>query len=217
MCARRRPGSRVPGMRRSVAPGSLLALPLTSAEADRAEVRVLLDPSHAERSARENLRIFGDGVLVEVRYRGQSLIPGMWADPRILQIPVEGHESVRAADLRLPAVILGSGAHAQLAWGETRWPMALDSALAIPQSCRPGVHSAAQLRRLALVALGRRDEVALTLWQDPAMDVPWHDVRLVPHAAAWFSAAQVPVGMRYADAADWQGFPVERLLREEHR
>lgn len=119
---------------------------------------------------------------------------------------------VRGSDLRLPAALLGTGSEAVLAWGETRWRLQLDSAIAVPDSCRPGLHSAAQLRRLALVALGRREQVALTLWQDPSWDVPWHDVRLVPRAADWFSIAGVPSGLRYADAARAQGVPVERLL-----
>src|SRR5699024_11198195 len=51
-----------------------------------------------------------------------------------------------------------------------------------------------------LVALGRRDEVALTLWRQDGFEVPWHDVRLIPRAAWWFEIAQVPPGTRYADA-----------------
>lgn len=62
------------------------------------------------------------------------------------------------------------------------------------------------------MALGRRDDVALTLWRDPAFEVPWHDVRLVGRARWWFAMAQVPSGMRYADAARTQGLDVERFL-----
>ena len=56
-----------------------------------------------------------------------------------------------------------------------------------------------------LVALGRRSEIALTLWQAPDLEIPWHDVRLLPHAQRWFELAGVPPGTRYADAERIQG------------
>ena len=55
------------------------------------------------------------------------------------------------------------------------------------------------------MAAGRRQEVALTLWRDPGFEVPWQDVRLVPHARWWFEMADVPPTATYADAARLQG------------
>lgn len=209
-----RPGRSRPT--RSAGPGDELALPLAPREGDDARVRVLLDMRTLATNApdaAEHLAVFGDGVLVEVRVRDRLVLPGVWAERSVLELaPTGRHETVLAEDLRLPAAVVGGTGRTSLAWGETRWPLPLDATVAIPSSCRPGPHSLPELRRLALHAAGRRAEIALTLWQDPGFDVPWRDVRLVPHATWWFEIAQVPPGTRYADAAAHQGVDVERLL-----
>ncbi|PWH05752.1 hypothetical protein DEO23_11140 [Brachybacterium endophyticum] len=196
--------------------GDVLRLPLTAREGDAAEVRVLLDLRELrgrDQAAAEHLSVLGEGVLVEVRVGGRLLLPGAWTERSLLDLAADGqHRPVRAGDLRLPAVVLGGTGRTTLAWGETRWPLQLDASVAIPASCRPSPHSLPELRRLVLHASGRRAEIALTLWQDPRFDVPWHDVRLVPRASWWFEIAQVPEGMRYADAAASQDVRVDRLL-----
>jgi hypothetical protein len=201
--------------------GQVLALPLTQDDGDAAQVRVLLDLRELARRdsvAAEHLAAFGDGVLVEVRAGGRLVLPGAWAERSVLGLaPAGPSQRVREADLRMPAAVVGGTGRTALAWGETRWPLPLDATVAIPSSCRPGPHSLPELRRLALHAAGRRREIALTLWQDPGFDVPWRDVRLVPHASWWFEIAQVPPGMRYADAAAAQGLEVERLLAPRAR
>ncbi|MCS6710613.1 hypothetical protein JSY14_00720 [Brachybacterium sp. EF45031] len=197
--------------------GAVLRLPLTHHADDHAEVRVLVDlrrlPVDLPPAPVDLFGLMPGGMLVDVRVRGRVVIPGAWADGASLAaLEVTGEHAVRPADLRLPAVVLETPRGRALAWGETLWPLPLAADVLIPDSCRPGVHSAAELRRLAMVAAGRTAELGLTLWQSRDFDVPWHDVRLVPRAAWWFDLAQVPPGMRYADAAASQQVPVTRLL-----
>ena len=85
------------------------------------------------------------------------------------------------------------------------WPLDLGGAVAIPDAARADPHPLSRLRRLLLVAAGRRAEIALTMWQAPDFEIPWQDVRLLPRAASWFELAQVPTSMRYADAERAQG------------
>lgn len=200
--------------------GAVLRLPLTAAPGDEAQVRILADlrrdvAPHIDPSRADPLRAVAGGVLVEVHAGGRMVLPGTWASREALEVlePAPGpRPRLRAADLRMPAVVLGDGPAAVLAWGETIWPLPFDGSASVPASCRPAVHGRADLRRLVLAALGRIDEVGLTLWSAPGFEVPWHDVRLVPRARWWFAIAQVPAGMRYADAARAQGVDVERLL-----
>lgn len=198
------------------APGTVLDLPLSPAPGDVAQVRVLAAARRDLLAAPDpapTLRLFADAVLVEVSFRGRELLPGAWVDDSLGTLERRPRPSpVDPARIRFPAVVLGEGRGSVLAWGETSWPLPLDGSVQVPESCRPGVHRAAELRRLALTALGRRAEVALTRWREEQFDVPWHDVRLVPHAAWWFDIAQVPHEMRYADAARSQGRPPERFL-----
>lgn len=201
-----------------VTAGSLLEVPLTDARADVALLHVVADVDRDLRPTSERVRPdlldhAAGGVLVSVEVAGHTVLPGAYVRrDDLARALVLGHRRVVAADLRFPAVVLGDAPGSVLAWGETRWPLPLDPSLAVPEACRPGVHSLSQLRRLVLVALGRRDDVALTLWRDPDLEVPWHDVRLAPRARWWFELAQVPPGMRYADAARSQGVAIERFL-----
>lgn len=202
----------------SLRQGACYELALTGRPGDRAEIRVLLDvcrdlePGVARDRPWALLPVRG-AVLVEVSAGGRVVLPGAWAEPGDLAaLPAIGHRPVTVADLRMPAFVLGFGSGAVLAWGETVWELPFDDSLAIPEACRPAVHSAAALRRLALVALDRRADVGLTLWNDPAFEVPWRDVRLVPRAKWWFDMAQVPASMRYADAARARGIDLERAL-----
>lgn len=198
--------------------GSILALPLSDRPGDAAALRVLADHGrdlapHARADRLWPLAAMRGGVLVEVLVEDRPVLPGAWAQAEDLtRLAMVGHRPITARDLRMPAVVLGEGPEAVLAWGETIWPLPFDGAVAIPAAARPGVHSAALLRRLALVASGRREEVGLTLWHDDGFEVPWHDVRLLPRARWWFEMAQVPATMRYADAARSQGVEIERLL-----
>lgn len=194
------PGTRV---RIALHPGS-------SDPVDHAEVRVVAVP---RRDLVRNggqlstpLRPIAESLLVDVSVGGRTVIPGAWAQPEVMERgePI-APRSVTTADLRPPAVIVGDGPEVAMHWGETVWPLRLDAALAIPSSARLSPHPLSRLRRLALVASGRREEVGLTMWRDPGFEVPWHDVRLLPHAAWWFEIAQVPAGMRYADAEAAQG------------
>lgn len=199
-------------------PGALFALPLTDRPGDGLTLRVLADlerdiapsaPAHGPWP----LDAIGAGVLVEARAGTRVVLPGAWLAPGELgRARAMGIGDLDPRDVRLPAVVLGDGAGSVLAWGETVWPLPFEDAAApaIPAACRPRAHSLAELRRLALVALGRRADVGLTLWQDEAFEVPWADVRLVPRARWWFSLAQVPPEMTYADAARAQGLPLER-------
>ncbi|MFC0674799.1 hypothetical protein [Brachybacterium hainanense] len=197
-------------------PGTVLDLSLSDAPGDTAQVRVLAgtrrdlltvpDPTPV-------LRFFLDAALVEVTVRGRDVIPGAWVDESLAMLDARPHRApVDPLGLRFPAVVLGEGSDSMLAWGETSWPLPLDGSVRVPDSCRPGVHRVPELRRLTLSALGRGDEVALTRWHQEGFEVPWHDVRLVPHAQWWFDIAQVPRTMRYADAARAQGRPLERFL-----
>ncbi len=198
-------------------PGSLFTLPLTERTGDAATLRVLADAErdlapHALPERPWPLEPVRDGVLVDVSVGGRPVLPGAWVARHGLDRATGmGRERVRPTDLRMPAHVLGEGSNSVLAWGETLWPLPFDDSVAIPASCRPGVHSLSELRRLVLVVLERRADIGLTLWQDPALEVPWHDVRLVPRARWWFEMAQVPVGMRYAEAARAQGVGLERL------
>ena len=190
-------------------PGTRVEIPLTTAPGDVAEVRLLAAPRRdLAWSGRLStpLQPFADALLVEVRSAARVLLPGAWVQPEVFErgTPLPPRP-VRAHELRLPAVIAGSGADLALHWGETIWPLDLGGAVAIPESARAGPHPLSRLRRLLLVAAGRRAEVALTRWQDPGFEVPWHDVRLLERAAEWFEIAQVPSGMRYADAERAQG------------
>lgn len=194
------------------APGTTVALPLDPQGddlEDLALVRLLAVPRRDLTRAgalAAPLLPFADALLVEVSMAGRVVIPGAWAEPSILQ---QGRPAPRTQvvpdDLRLPAVVAGEGSAAQLHWGETVWPLPFDDTVAIPTVCRASIHSAARLRRLALVAAGRRQDVALTLWRDPGFEVPWHDVRLVPHARWWFEMADVPPTATYRDALRLHG------------
>src|SRR5699024_5568905 len=88
---------------------------------------------------------------------------------------------------------------------ETVWPLDLGGGVAIPDAARPGPHPLSRLRRLLLVALGRRSEIALTLWQAPDLEIPSHDVRLLQHAQRRFGLAGGPPRTRDAHAARLQG------------
>lgn len=196
-------------------PGTRVALDLLPSPGgvwDRAEVRLIAVPRRdlAVRGVlTAALAPFADAHLVEVRVDGRPVLPGAWVQTEVLARgeplpPVP----VRAEDLRPPAVVVGDGPAAALIWGETVWPLGFDGGgptAAVPASARPDPHPLSRLRRLALVAAGRRGEVGLTLWRDPAFEVPWQDVRLLPQAAWWFEVAGVPAGMRYADAEAAQG------------
>ena len=194
---------------RAPLPGTRVEIALTDDPRDTAEVRVLAVPRRdlsRDGVLSAPLGPFADALLVDVLHEGRLVIPGAWVQPEVLErgTPLAARP-VRASDLRLPAVIRGKGAGAELHWGETIWPLALDGHLAVPPASRPSPHPYSRLRRLLLVATGRREEVALTLWQSPSFEVPWHDVRLLPRAERWFELAQVPAGMRYADAEQAQG------------
>lgn len=184
--------------------GSCWTLQLTDAPGDVARVRLLAVPGRdmLEHGALPGpLAPFSGSLLVDVTVSGRTVLPGAWVEPSVVShLAPSAAVPVGVADMRLPAVVMGNGSKAFLAWGATLWPLPFDDSVAIPPECRPLPHSTAMLRRLILVALGRRDEIGLTLWQDPEFVVPWHDVRLVPHAAWWFEIAQVPSGMRYRDA-----------------
>jgi hypothetical protein len=201
-------------------PGELFPLPLTDRAGDDAQLKILLVRSRLLWTSgngtdpARSLAPFEGDLLVEVRSRGRVVLPGAWLEAAAVRtLSAQGREPVAAADLRLPAVVLGTGSEAVLAWGETRWQLPFDDSVAIPGSSRPGAHSLPTLRRLALVAAGRRQDVGLTLWRDEDFEIPWHDVRLAPRAGWWFELAQVPPTMRYADAARAQSVPVERLLQ----
>lgn len=190
-------------------PGTRVSIPLTDRPGDVAEVRVLAAPRRDMRHGGElsaPLRPFGEALLVDVAVGGRLVLPGAWVQGEVLTrgepLPPA---PVRAADLRPPAVIAGTPEAAELHWGETVWRLDLGGAVAIPDAARADPHPLSRLRRLALVASGRRDEIGLTLWRDPAFEVPWQDVRLLPRATSWFELAQVPPGMRYADAEAAQG------------
>ncbi|MDN5687504.1 MAG: hypothetical protein L0G94_12665 [Brachybacterium sp.] len=190
-------------------PGTRVTIPLTPREGDMAVVRVIAAPRRDMVRAGtlgDPLRPFADALLVDVAVDDRIVLPGAWVEPEVLRRgtalePVP----VAAGDLRPPAVIAGTPERAALHWGETVWPLELGGAVAIPSAGRAAPHPLARLRRLVLVALGRRGEIALTLWQAPDFEIPWHDVRLLPHAARWFELAQVPPGTRYADAERIQG------------
>lgn len=186
------------------APGTQVAIALTARPGDHAIVRVVAAP-HRDLAdpgrAAHLLEPFTGALLVDVRVGERLVLPGAWVRREVVErgepLPPR---PVRSADLRPPAVIIGDGQDAALHWGLTTWPLALQVPLVIPAAARPDPHPTARLRRLVLVALGRRDEVALTLWRQDGFEVPWHDVRLIPRAAWWFEIAQVPPGTRYADA-----------------
>lgn len=204
-------------MRRPPLPpaGTVLDLPLSDRGGDEAQVRVLAVARRdllAAPDVAPVLDLFADALLVEVTHHGRDVLPGAWVDESVLSLPARTRPvAVDASRIRFPAVVLDEGHGSVLAWGETLWPLPLDGSVRVPASCRPGVHRVPALRRLVLTALGRGREVALTRWHEEGFDVPWHDVRLVPHAVWWFDVAQVPRHMRYADAARAQGRPVERF------
>lgn len=190
-------------------PGTRVRIPLTDATGDDAVVRVIAAPCRdmaRDGILSEPLRPFSDALLVDVHVGGRLVLPGAWVEHEVLRrgTPI-APTPVAAADLRPPAVIAGTPEHAELHWGETVWPLDLGGAVAIPDSARAEPHALSRLRRLLLVAAGRRDEIALTMWQAPDFEIPWQDVRLLPRAASWFELAQVPPGMRYADAEQLQG------------
>jgi len=185
-------------------PGTQVAITLTAKPGDHAIVRVIAAP-HRELAdpgrAAQLLEPFAGALLVDVRVGERLVLPGAWVRREVVDRgEPRPPRPVRPTDLRPPAVIVGEGQDAALHWGLTSWPLALQAPLAIPAAARPDPHPVARLRRLVLVALGRRDEVALTLWRQDGFEVPWHDVRLIPRAAWWFEIAQVPPGTRYADA-----------------
>lgn len=213
--------SPVNGVGRGAVPaaGDVAALPLGGPE-DTAELRVVADVGRdlmplQPGASRRALEPVADAVLVDVTVRGRTVLPGAWLRRSDAQtLTISGYRPLTEADVRMPAVVIGHGAGAELAWGQTLWPLHLDEQIAVPETCRPSVHGLARLRRLVLVALGRRDEVALTLWREPGFEIPWHDVRMAPYARWWFELAQVPPGMRYADAARRQGLDPCALLSD---
>ncbi|MFC7374419.1 MULTISPECIES: hypothetical protein [unclassified Brachybacterium] len=186
-----------------------MSIPLTDRVDDVAVVRVIAAPRrdmvHAGRLS-VPLHPFADALLVDVAVDGRIVLPGAWVQREVIDrgTPI-APARVTAADLRPPAVIVGTPDQAELHWGETVWPLALGGAIAIPDASRADPHPLSRLRRLTLVAAGRRAEIALTLWQGQDVEIPWHDVRLLPRAGRWFELAQVPPGMRYADAERAQG------------
>ena len=190
-------------------PGTRVRITLTDRPGDIAVVRVIAVPRRDMTRGgllSVPLQPFDESILVDVSVGGTPLLPGAWVQQEVLErgtplAPVP----VSAADLRPPAVISGAAEHASLHWGETVWPLDLGGVVAIPDSGRAAPHPLSRLRRLVLVAAGRRAEIALTLWRDPDFEIPWQDVRMLPRAAAWFELAQVPPGMRYADAERAQG------------
>lgn len=190
-------------------PGTRVTIPLSADPLDRAIVRVLAAPRrdltrHGALSA--PLAPFSQALLVDVQVEGRMLLPGAWVLPEVIDRGQRiGPIPVSATDLRLPAVIAGDSDAAELHWGETVWPMDLGGVVAIPDAARADPHPLSRLRRLTLIAAGRREEIGLTMWREPDFEVPWHDVRLLPHATRWFELAQVPAGMRYADAERFQG------------
>lgn len=190
-------------------PGTRVRIGLTDRPGDEAVVRVIAVPQrdmiHGGRLS-PALAPFAEALLVDVTISGTTLLPGAWVEREVLDrgAPLSP-TPVTAADLRPPAVIAGTADETVLCWGETVWPLDLGGVVAIPDSGRAAPHPLSRLRRLVLVAAGRRAEIALTLWRDPDFEIPWQDVRLLPRAAAWFELAQVPPGMRYADAERAQG------------
>jgi len=190
-------------------PGTRVRIPLTDRVGDEGTVRVLAAPRRdMVRGGRLSpvLEPFADALLVDAWIGEKLVLPGAWVQTEVLErgtaiSPVP----VAAADLRPPAVIAGTPDRAALCWGETVWPLDLGGVVSIPMASRAAPHPLSRLRRLLMVAAGRRAEIALTLWRDPDFEIPWHDARLLPRAAAWFELAQVPTGMRYADAEAHQG------------
>lgn len=190
-------------------PGVRVRIALTDRPGDHAVVRVIAVPRRdmvRDGALSVPLQPFADALLVDVSVEGRVLLPGAWVQPEVLErgAPI-APTPVGAADLRPPAVLAGTPDRAALHWGETVWPLDLGGAVTIPEAGRADPHPLSRLRRLILVAAGRRAEIALTMWRDPAFEIPWQDVRLLPRAAAWFDLAQVPPGMRYADAERAQG------------
>lgn len=194
---------------RAPLPGTRVRIALTDRTGDEAVVRVIAAPqrdlTHAGRLS-PALAPFADALLVDVAVGERTVLPGAWVEREVLGrgAPI-APVPVSAADLRPPAVITGTTDRAALCWGETVWPLELGGVVAIPEAARPGPHPLSRLRRLLLIGLGRRHEIALTLWQAADFEVPWHDVRLLPHASRWFELAGVPPGTRYADAERIQG------------
>lgn len=190
-------------------PGTRVRITLSDRHGDTAVVKVIAVPRRdMSRSGQLSvpLQPFAESILVDVSVGEKLLLPGAWVQHEVLErgtplAPVP----VKAADLRPPAVIRGTAEGAHLHWGETVWPLDLGGVVAIPAASRADPHPLSRLRRLTLIAAGRRAEIGLTLWRDPAFEVPWQDVRLLPRAASWFELAQVPPGMRYADAEWAQG------------
>ena len=185
-------------------PGTRVRIALSDAPGDSAEVRVIAAPRRDMARAgalSRPLQPFADALLVDVRVGEQVLLPGAWVQPEVLErgTPL-APTTVTAADLRPPAVIAGPAEDAALHWGETVWPLDLGGVVSIPEAARADPHPLSRLRRLVMVAAGRRDEVGLTLWRSEDFEIPWQDVRLLPRATSWFELAQVPAGMRYADA-----------------
>lgn len=203
-------------------PGQTVLIPLSDRAGDVAEVRALLDRRRdilprTDAVRADPLAVLGDAVLVDVSVRGRVVLPGAWVEPEVFSRGEPGaRHRVSARDLRMPAVVLGDGAFAALAWGETVWPLPFDDSVQVPSEARPSAHPLSRLRRLVLIADDRHDEVGLTLWRAADFVVPWHDVRLLPRARWWFEMAQIPPGTRYADAARQQGMPVDRLLPERN-
>lgn len=190
-------------------PGTRVRIALTDRPGDTAVVRVLAAPRRDLSRAgalSPALEPFGDALLVDVTAGERLVLPGAWVQPEVLERgQAIGPVPVTAADLRPPAVLVGTSQAAELHWGETIWPLDLGGVVAIPEAAHANPHPLSRLRRLTLVAAGRRADIQLTSWQHEGFEVPWHDVRLLPRAASWFELAQVPAGMRYADAETAQG------------
>ena len=194
-----------------------MRIALTDRPGDEAVVRVIAVPQRDMTHGgglSPALAPFADALLVDVSVAGTTVLPGAWVEHEVLTrgAPI-APVPVTAADLRPPAVITGTPERAALCWGETVWPLDLGGVVSIPEAARADPHPLSRLRRLVMVAAGRRDEVGLTLWRSEDFEIPWHDVRLLPRAASWFELAQVPAGMRYADAERAQAVGRARTRR----
>lgn len=104
--------------------GTAVELPLGERPRDVAVARLLAVPPRdllIDERLPPALHCVADARLVDVSIDGRRVLPGAWVEPRVLTQgrPVAG-PAVTASDLRLPAVVLGEGRHAVLAWGGRR-------------------------------------------------------------------------------------------------
>src|SRR5699024_2899429 len=167
----------VPAMSgRAPLPGTRVRIALTDRPGDEAVVRVRAarrrDMTHGGRLS-PALAPRADALLVDGVAAGTTVLPGAWVEHEVLErgAPI-APVPVTAADLRPPAVIIGSTERAALCWGETVWPLDLGAVVAIPDAARPGPHPLSRLRPLPPGGLGRRSEIALTPCPDPDREIP---------------------------------------------